>query len=64
MLFVIRRVFEYRKYVNNLHMYFLPLANPDGYTFSRRRVGENIVFCVVVRHASTNSVQFARLFLP
>ncbi len=45
MLFVIRRVFEYRKYVNNLHMYFLPLANPDGYTFSRRRVGENIV-CV------------------
>ena len=29
---------ERKKYVNRLHMYFLPVWNPDGYEYTRKHV--------------------------
>ena len=37
-LYVMRRALTDEKYVNGMHMFFLPVANPDGYVFTRSDV--------------------------
>lgn len=39
-LYILQNILLFRKYAETFHIYVLPVANPDGYEYTRRKVGE------------------------